>query len=56
MIAQRHHGAHVDLVEGRQHGGGVLRVLERRAMVCRSLVCASALHGAASSAGEGART
>ena len=26
--AQLHHRAHVDLVEGRQHGGGVLRVLQ----------------------------
>ena len=28
LVAQAHHRAHVDLVEGRQHGGGVLRVLE----------------------------
>jgi hypothetical protein len=28
LLAQRHHRAHVDLVEGREHGGGVLRVLE----------------------------
>ena len=27
-LAQRHHCAHVDLVEGREHGGGVLRVLQ----------------------------
>ena len=28
LRAQRHDVAHVDLVEGRQHGGGLLRVLE----------------------------
>ena len=28
LVAQRHHRAHVDLVEGREHGGGVLRLLE----------------------------
>jgi hypothetical protein len=28
MAAQRHHRTHVDLVEGRQHGGGILGVLE----------------------------
>src|SRR3954468_11526206 len=28
LIAQVHHRAHIDLVEGREHGGGVLRVLE----------------------------
>ena len=28
LAAQRHDMAHVDLVEGRQHGGGVLRVLQ----------------------------
>ena len=27
-VAQLHHRAHVDLVEGRQHGGGVLRLLK----------------------------
>ena len=28
LVAQRHHRAHVDLVEGREHGGGVLRLLQ----------------------------
>jgi hypothetical protein len=28
VIAQRHNRGHVDLVEGRQHGGGALCVLE----------------------------
>ena len=28
LVAQRHDRAHVDLVEGREHGGGVLRVLQ----------------------------
>ena len=28
LVAQRHDRAHVDLVEGRQHGGGVLRLLQ----------------------------
>ena len=28
LVAHRHHRAHVDLVEGRQHGGGVLRILQ----------------------------
>ena len=28
LVAQLHHRAHVDLVEGREHGGGVLRLLE----------------------------
>ncbi len=28
LVAQVHHRAHVDLVEGREHGGGVLRLLE----------------------------
>jgi hypothetical protein len=28
LVAQRHDVAHVDLVEGRQHGGGVLRLLQ----------------------------
>ena len=27
-LAQRHHGRHVDLVEGREHGGGALRLDE----------------------------
>ena len=27
-LAERHHGAHVRLVERRQHGGGVLRLLK----------------------------
>ncbi len=26
--SQRHHFGHVDLIEGRQHGGGILRVLQ----------------------------
>ena len=28
LVAHVHHRAHVDLVEGRQHGGGVLRLLQ----------------------------
>ena len=28
LVAQRHGRRHVDLVEGRQHGGGVLRILQ----------------------------
>ena len=28
LIAHMHHSAHVDLVEGREHGGGVLCVLQ----------------------------
>ena len=34
--AQRHHRAHVDIVERREHRGGILRILQTSAMVWRS--------------------
>ena len=56
LIAQMHHRAHVDLVEGREHGSRALRLFETAAMVCRKRVIFTRSSRAASSGGAGARS